>query len=146
MEFAGEWHQFPDGKVRPAIRIQVRGADGHLYPEYFLLDTGADGTVFSAFLLNTLRLPTALPPAGSVLGGIGGPAPHVLVSAEMLLQTTEGVLFQLPGQFAAFTHYGTTDHSLLGREILDCFDLIVGRNKGEIRLLCGIHFYEIRSP
>jgi hypothetical protein len=58
----------------------------------------------------------------------------------------DGTYREFTGQFAAFLNPAATDHSLLGRDILDSFDVIVGRQQGEIQLLAGVHFYEIRSP
>jgi hypothetical protein len=48
MLIVGEWQLCDDGVTRPTVRAKVLGSDGNLAAEDFLLDTGADRTVFSA--------------------------------------------------------------------------------------------------
>jgi hypothetical protein len=54
MRFDGVWRECDDGVVRPVIRGEVRAADGAWAPVPFLLDVGADRTVFSAAVLRML--------------------------------------------------------------------------------------------
>ena len=50
MRIDGEWHLCADGVPRPVIRAEVLAGSGTWVPARFLLDTGADSTVFSAAL------------------------------------------------------------------------------------------------
>jgi hypothetical protein len=54
MRFDGVWRECDDGVVRPVIRGEVRAADGAWAPVPFLLDVGADRTVFSAAVFRML--------------------------------------------------------------------------------------------
>jgi len=51
MRIDGEWFECDDGFVRPIVRGEILSADGHWEPALFLIDTGADCTVFSAAIL-----------------------------------------------------------------------------------------------
>lgn len=57
MVIVGEWQLRDAGVVRPTVRAQVLGGDPSQVLENFLIDSGADRTVLSAFLLNRLQLP-----------------------------------------------------------------------------------------
>ena len=55
MLIAGEWQVGDDGVTRPIVRAHVLGADGHPVTDDFLVDSGADRTVFSAMLIARLQ-------------------------------------------------------------------------------------------
>ena len=69
MRIVGEWHLFDDGVTRPLVQAQVFGTGGVACAEDFLIDTGADRTVFSAVLLERLQLPAQNAESGSSLSG-----------------------------------------------------------------------------
>ncbi len=144
MLFAGEWWPFPDGTVRPTVEVHVRAADGMFHSARFLLDTGADRTIFSAHFMQSLGLPTST--SGRVLAGVGGVTPHVLLDAEYALQSVDGQFAGGVRRFAAFLNPATTDHGLLGRDILDNFDVVVSRPRNEVWLLSPDHYYQILTP
>ena len=48
IQIDGEWLLCDDGIVRPVIRGEILDSDGLWVPSAFLVDTGADRTVFSA--------------------------------------------------------------------------------------------------
>lgn len=54
MRIDGQWALFNDGFVRPIIRAEIRAGDDSWVEAPFLLDTGADRTVFSAAVLSKL--------------------------------------------------------------------------------------------
>lgn len=54
MRIDGEWLLFDDGVTRPVIRGLVLTGDGSWLAAEFLVDTGADRTVFSAATLSKL--------------------------------------------------------------------------------------------
>jgi len=145
MEFAGEWYLCRDATVRPIIRLRMRAVDGTFQAEYFLIDTGADRTVLSAAFWQRLQLPALGPPASS-LSGIGGPGSSILVTSVLQLTSIDGHEITVPGDFAAFTNPADSEYSLLGRDLLRSFDLIVSREEGPIRLLAEVHSYQVVSP
>ncbi|CEF49286.1 unnamed protein product [uncultured bacterium] len=65
----GFWLLCQDDIVRPVLLGEVLKADGSWMPAHFLIDSGADQTVFSVDVLNALQLPPA--PATTRLEGIG---------------------------------------------------------------------------
>jgi hypothetical protein len=61
MRIEGEWLECDDGATRPAVRAHVHRAGGLIVREWFLIDTGADRTVYHADLYQRLRLAGDLP-------------------------------------------------------------------------------------
>jgi hypothetical protein len=147
MLIVGKWLLCPDGITRPVVRVNVQAADGSMVAETFLVDSGADRTVLSAGLANQLALPPVAPPAGLNLAGIGG-AQAIVVIATMLefTRADAGPAVRVHGTFAAFTDPAATDTSIVGREVLDNFDVILSRRRNEVAFLAPNHSYRIESP
>jgi len=143
MFIAGEWKLCDDSVARPVVRTNVVGTDEIPYAEDFLVDTGADHTVFSAALLERLRLPTRSPLTGTALSGIGGECVFVMVTTRVELLHDAGGLIRIHGEFASFTDPTATDLSILGRDVLDNFDLIVSLRHNHVLLLAPRHQYHI---
>lgn len=144
MRIAGEWLLDEDGVIRPILEIHVAAADGTLIKEDFLIDTGADRTVFSAGLTNKLGLQSTHDAHGFVFSGIGGHSSFVLVTTTIELLRDDGGPARVNGQFAAFTDPAAADLNILGRNLLNHFDLIFSRPHREILLLAGKHRYVIQ--
>jgi Aspartyl protease len=138
----GEWQLRDDGVMRPIVRARV-GEDGSPVPENFLIDSGADRTVLSAVLVTHLRLSVQSAPPGFTLSGIGGTSAFVLVTTVVEFISDDGRPVRVRGKFAGFTDPTTTDLSILGRDVLDHFDLILSRRRSEILLLAPRHQYRI---
>ena len=146
MLIAGEWLLCADGVRRPTVRAQVLAADGKKHSEYFLVDSGADRTVLSAFLAARLQWPPQPPPAGTGLVGVGGSTGFVLVTTRVELTRDDGGPVGVQGQFAAFTNPAATDLSVLGRDVLDLFDVILSRRRDQVVLLAPNHQYHVTPP
>lgn len=141
MLFAGEWMD-EDGIARPTLMVRVVAFNRQVVAERFLLDSGADRTLFSAALLWQLHWPLEALQAPPVnLSGIGGTSHYVLLSTALELPRVDGVSFRLRAEFAAFTDPAATEMSLLGRDVLDLFDVIISRKRNDICLLYPIHRY-----
>jgi hypothetical protein len=110
----------------------------------FLIDSGADRTVFSAHLLENLHLTTIQVQEGMGLVGVGGECGFVVVKTVVELRRDDGGVASMHGEFAAFTDTEASDLSILGRDILHHFDLILGRKHGEILLLAPPHSYRVQ--
>jgi len=143
MLVTGEWQLRDDGVTRPIVRAKVLGVNGSLVSENFLIDSGADRTVFSAALMARLRLPAGNAQPGFALSGIGGTNEFVLVTTVMEFIRDDGGPVRVRGEFAGFTDPTATDLSVLGRDVLDNFDLIISRRRNEILLLAPRHQYRI---
>src|ERR1700682_5737444 len=146
MLIAGEWLTCSDGVVRPAIKVDVQAGDGQLVGVRFLIDSAADRSVLSSGLLDHLQLPTQAPPSGLTFQGIGGVSPFVVVTTVLEFTRDEGGTARVRGQFAAFTDPRATDLSILGRDVLDHFDVILSRRRNEVLLLAGGHQYSTARP
>jgi hypothetical protein len=107
----------------------------------FLLDSGADRTVFSADILHKLGIQPN--EASQDLQGVGGRAASVVLatSIRMIRETGDPVIFT--GEFAAFTDPKALDMSVLGRDLTNLFAVIVVRPQDIVCLLGAKHRYSI---
>ena len=71
MQINGVWYLGDGGILRPVIRCEVLASNGSWIKAPFLVDTGADRTVFSAAILADLHL-QPLKTVLFLLGGRGG--------------------------------------------------------------------------
>ncbi len=141
MQIAGDWMFCDDGIIRPVIRGEIRCSSGAWIEAPFLLDTGADKTVFSAAILGTLALsPTAYPGA---IGGVGGVANSVLIETQIMLPREQDGKVIFRGQYAALTDAEALDVCVLGRDITNLFSVIVDYPGSVVCLLGQRHQYTI---
>jgi Retroviral aspartyl protease len=145
MRIEGEWLLCDDGITRPLVVIGVHAAGGSLVEDRFLIDSGADRTVLSADLLTRLALPASSAPAGHALAGVGGTQGHVLVQTALEISHDGGGTAIVRGEFAAFTDPAATDLSILGRDVLNLFDVILSRPSNDIQLLAAPHRYRVEA-
>lgn len=145
MRIAGEWQPADDGVMCPVVIAQVQGADGSLTADRFLIDSGADRTVLSARLLRILNFASFQVSEDAILQGVGGVGASVLVKTIVVLRSDEGGEVFMRGEFAAFTDPSTTDLSILGRDVLNHFDVILSRRRNEILLLAPNHNYRVEQ-
>ena len=138
----GEWLLCDDGMVRPIMRGTILDGDGVWQDIKFLLDTGADTTVISASVLNELGLPRVQPV--DRIGGVGGLADSVNVKTQIRLTRDDGQWATLRGTYAACLQHEALDISVLGRDILNIFAVIVDRAADRVALLHGNDSYSIQ--
>jgi hypothetical protein len=141
MLIKGEWDRCADGMIRPVLRGEVEAADGSWMDASFLVDPGADRTVFTADLFRALGLQPV--PNPHQLGGVGGVVASVLVAARIAFPHDGGGVAIFRGQFAAVTDPAALDMSTLGRDITDLFALIIDRPGDTVCLLGQNHYYTI---
>ena len=142
MQINGEWLLCDDGIVRPVIRGHILAGHGAWIHAPFLVDTGADRTVFSAPVLAAPALQPTI--ATERLGGVGGLVTPVVVATQMRFRHEGGrgtVIFR--GQYAAVTEPEALDMSVLGRDITGLFALIVDQPGNVVCLLRQRHRYTI---
>jgi hypothetical protein len=97
MVIAGEWRLEEDGITRPILEIDVIVTGGTIVHEPFLLDTGADCSVFTARLLTKLALSPAAVADGASLQGLGGESESVVVEASLVFRTIDGRAITVKG-------------------------------------------------
>jgi hypothetical protein len=141
MRLNGLWRQCDDGVIRPILEGSIRCSDGSWEPAEFLVDPAADRTVLSAEALALLGIPHG--PTSHRLGGVGGVALSVVLQTAIRLLQEDGTPVVFNGQFAAFTDPAALDMSVLGRDILNLFAVIIDRPGDVICLLGQRHRYVI---
>ena len=141
MRIDGEWLECLDGDTRPIIRAEILLDDGNWFEFSLLVDTGADRTVLSADVLRAshLRLAGDLRP----IGGLGGIVACEIVKTQLRFRRDDGVQVAVRGEFAALIEPEALDMSVLGRDVLDMFALIVDRSHDVVAILGGQHRYNI---
>ena len=141
MRIDGNWRLCEDGTLRPVIQGKAQSSDGSWIQVPFLVDTGADRTVFNANTLRSLDV-TALE-RGENLGGLGGTIEATFVETPIQLVCDDGVLVTVKGPFAAVARDEALDMSVLGRDITNLFTLIVDRQQEVVCLIGQRHRYQI---
>ena len=110
MRINGEWLVCDDGIVRPVIRGEVLATNGSWVPVPFLLDTGADRTVFSAAILAALN-PRAFS-TSERLSGLGGTVRTVGIETRVRLSHEESRKVVFRGSYARMVKiFKTAFHS-----------------------------------
>lgn len=140
MQVLGEWLECDDGIVRPVVCGEVLRRDGGWEPEIFLLDTGADRTVFCATLAGALTMPSL---GTTELGGMGGVVRSMSIRTQIRLTKDDGLPIALHGEYAALSDVDTLDMSVLGRDVTDLFAVIVDRTGRRVALIGQGHTYQI---
>ena len=78
-------------------------------------------------------------PAGLTLQWIGGRSGFVVLETVVTIRGDGGEPANFRGQSAAFTDPAATEISILGREILNHFDVILSHRRDEVLLLAKEH-------
>lgn len=143
MVIAGEWFLCSDDIVRPLIRGEALAFDGSWIQVPFLVDSGADRTVFSGALLAKLGLTPLAVQEG--ISGLGGAADSVVVETQIQFARETGGQVVFRGSYAAVTGIDTLDISVLGRDVMDLFAVIVDRPGDVVSLVGQRHRYTIEQ-
>jgi hypothetical protein len=139
MVISGAWI-LNDGIVRPLLSGEVLGTTGWV-PVPFLVDVGADRTVFSAAVLRVLGVNSS--PGKEMLAGVGGLAESVSITTKIRFKREDDTYVHFSADYAAFTNPAALDMSVLGRDITNLFAVIVDRPQDVVCLLGGTHRYQI---
>ena len=143
MRISGEWNIGDDGIVRPVIQGEILTSRSLWIPAPFLVDTGSDQTVFSAAILADLSLQSRA--AQDQIGGGGGVVNSVIVETQIQFRREAGRMVVFRGQYRALTEVEALDISVLGRDIMELFSVIVDRPGNVVCLLGQRHRYTIEQ-
>ncbi len=143
MRINGEWYACNDGIIRPTVVGRVRTGQGRWRQVRFLVDSGADWTTFSFNVVRRLR--TTLEPADYGLSGVGGLSAASAVTTAIRFPREGGNYATFNGTYAAVTEADVIDMSLLGRDILNLFAVILDRQNEIVALINQRHRYSITS-
>jgi hypothetical protein len=119
----------------------VLASDGSWVKAPFLLDTGADRTVFSSDIVTAPRRLPLL--TQDRLGGIGGEIAAVNIETQIRLTRENNAKVILRRHYAGVTETSALDMSVLGRDVLNLFSVIVDWPQQVIGLLGQRHGYTI---
>ncbi len=144
MRINGTWHTCDDGELRPVLLGAMIAADGRWLSVPFLVDTGADRTVLSSETYR--RLGFIGVDAARNLGGVGGLAETVRVTSAVRFLCEDGGNATFRGDFSASVEPEVLDMSVLGRDIMDMFAVIVDRRSDVVALLGTGHRYRLEVP
>jgi hypothetical protein len=143
MRIDGEWALLDDDVMRPIVTGDIKASNDAWVKVPFLVDTGADRTVFSAATLAKLGLQSIAAQAG--ISGLGGWAASVVVATQIRLTREDASKVVLRGQYAAVTELEALDISVLGRDITGLFAVIVDKPHNVVCLLGQRHRYTIEQ-
>ncbi len=99
MQVHGEWFLCDDGVVQPVIHGEILAGNGSWVLAPFLMDTGADRTVFSVTILAALRLRPLI--RQEHLSGLGDTAASVLIETQVHCNHEAGGTVTFRSQYAA---------------------------------------------
>lgn len=143
MRIDGAWLLCDDQVLRPLIIGEILTGSGSWESAEFLVDTGADRTVFSAPVLNKLGLQSIA--SHEQVSGLGGVVKSVVVETQIRLTREHAGKAIFRGQYAAVTELESLDISVLGRDITGLFSVIVDRLDDVVCLLGQRHCYRIEQ-
>jgi len=145
MRINGDWLLCEDRIMRPTVRAVVQTAGGVWAEGTFLLDAGADRTVFSADLLSLLRPLEKMETESIQLAGVGGGVGSITVETVIGFKPDDGRRATVRGPFGVFTEIESADLSVLGRDVTNNFSVIYDYPNQIVVLLAKPHVYEIKT-
>jgi hypothetical protein len=143
MRIDGEWLRFQDDEVRPVVRVWITAPDDSMVETVLLVDTGADRTVLTNEVIEALGAPLISPSVP--VAGVGGMAATHHVDTDILFSLSDGRMARFQGPLTAFTNSSSLDISVLGRDILQWFVLIVDGPGRRVCLVNQRHGYQITT-
>ena len=145
MRVNGAWLPGDDGVIRPIVPGLVRLRNGQWLEVSFLLDAGADRTVFSADFFSLLQPFEAIGGERLLLSGVGGKTDSITIETTIAFTKDDGQLITVRGEFGVFLEGESADLSVLGRDVTNNFSVIYDYPNQIIALLAPPHSYEIKS-
>ena len=144
MRVNGAWLPGDDGVIRPVVPGLVQAPLDRWLEVTFLLDAGADRTVFSADFLSLLQsLETSS--ERILLSGVGGKTNSITIETSIAFARDDGQLVTVRGTFGIFTEGESADLSVLGRDVTNNFSVIYDYPRRVIALLALPHSYQIKA-
>jgi hypothetical protein len=144
MRVVGEWLPCDDGIIRPSITGLVCLTDEQWKKVTFLLDSGADRTVFGAEFLSLLQPLESFSEEQIHLAGVGGPVGSITIETAIGFIRDDERLVRIRGRFSVFTN-GSGNMSVLGRDVTNNFSVIYDYPNQSVALLASPHYYEIKQ-
>lgn len=144
MRINGSWLRCDDGVIRPIVQGLIKVNNETWLEVTFLLDAGADRTVFSSRYISRLRY-LEIVGAETQLAGVGGDVSSIIIGTTLSFAKEDGQFINVRGTFGVFTEPESADLSVLGRDVTDNFSVIYDRPNNVVALLALPHVYEIKT-
>jgi hypothetical protein len=138
----GKWVLCEDAINRPMVEVSLAG--GAPFSELFLVDSGADKTVFCRQTLDALGLET-LPTERIKAAGVGGATSLVALETAIEFAVAGGGTVRVTGPFSAQIDADVLDMNLLGRDVLNNFEVLVSYRRREVLLLAPPSGYQVTT-
>jgi hypothetical protein len=145
MHVNGEWLVCEDSVIRPIVLGLVKAASGEMIEVTFLLDAGADRTVFSTGFLSSLVSLQSSEAEQIHLAGVGGRVSSIAVDTVIGFTRDDGKVVTVRGPFRVFTAGESAELSVLGRDVTNNFSVIYDYPNRAVALLSRPHYYEIKK-
>lgn len=142
MRITGKWLVCEDGITRPVVSACVYDLDQQVREELFLVDSGADHTVFSAEFRSRLRL-IAVPNSPIAVQGLGGKIDTESFMTTVAFKADNGQELRVHGEYSAFLAREPSDISILGRDVLNNFHVVISKLRDEVLILSPQHEYTV---
>lgn len=127
------------------MKGMVRLADGQWVEVTFLLDAGADRTVFSAWFLHLLTPLAVSESEQGHLAGVGGPVSSITIETAIGFTRDDGCPVSVRGASHLFVESESSDMAVLGRDVTNNFGIIYDYRNQSIALLAPPHYYDVRQ-
>ena len=143
MHIHGEWRLDESGVLTPVLDCKLLSGTGEWLDAGFLIDSGAERTVISGDVLRQLDAPTHV--SLHFLVGLGSSVQVLTVSTKLMLELDNGSSIVVNGPFDGLPEGREGELSILGRDVLGNFAVILDRPGEAIALLYGRHRYSIHE-
>ena len=143
MRINGEWRPDENGVLNPVLECELLTGLGEWVEVTFLIDSGAEQTVISSDILRRIDVPAQI--SLHSLVGIGAASQVLTASTKLRLKLDSNSTVTINGPFAGLPEGREGELSILGRDVLGNFAVILDRPGDAIALLHGRHRYSIHE-
>lgn len=143
MLIVGEWRPDENGVLTPVLDCFLLAGNGKWHAVSFLIDSGAERTVLSPEILRDLDAPAQM--SLNSLVGIGTASQVLTVSSRLKLQAADKTDVIVNGPYFGLAEGREGELSILGRDVLSNFAVILDRPGHAITMLHGRHHYSIHE-
>lgn len=143
MRINGEWRPDENGVLNPVLECELLTGLGEWVEVTFLIDSGAEQTVISSDILRRIDVPAQI--SLHSLVGIGAAIQVLTASTKLRLKLASDSTVTINGPFAGLPEGREGELSILGRDVLGNFAVILDRPGDAIALLHGRHRYSIHE-
>lgn len=143
MRIDGHWHVDADSVLRPVLTGAVDDVAGGSVRVRFMVDTGADGSALTSADADELGIDPV--ESGGKLFGVAGDTAEVYVETVVRFVRDDGTTVAFRDRLSVLPPDSPFTLSVVGRNILNVFAVIVDRPGDAVTLVTGQHRYSIHA-